>query len=390
MDKNKRIGRYIKSSVVGGEYYTAYLPKPLPPEPPINMQQIYPLLDKASVAVGRLDGLSVVLPDTELFLYMYVRKEALLSSQIEGTQSSFSDLLIYENNGTPGVPIDDVAEVSSYVASMNYGLERLNDLPLSLRLIREIHEILMRNSRGSTKQPGEFRTTQNWIGGSRPGNAVFVPPPPEYLMECLDNLEKFIHDENIAMPTLIKAALIHVQFETIHPFLDGNGRLGRLLITFLLCAAGLLKKPLLYLSLFFKNRRDEYYSHLQNVREKGEWEEWIKFFLEGVVLTSEQATETARRIITLFDSDRKKIETSDKSSTSVLVIHKYMRSHPVVGTTKLKDACDLTLPTVLRSLGILESMGIVKEITGRERHRIYIYKDYISILNEGTEPLKTK
>ena len=388
MDKNKRIGRYIKSSVVGGEYYTAYLPKPLPPEPPINMQQIYPLLDKASVAVGRLDGLSVVLPDTELFLYMYVRKEALLSSQIEGTQSSFSDLLIYENNGTPGVPIDDVAEVSSYVASMNYGLERLNDLPLSLRLIREIHEILMRNSRGSTKQPGEFRTTQNWIGGSRPGNAVFVPPPPEYLMECLDNLEKFIHDENIAMPTLIKAALIHVQFETIHPFLDGNGRLGRLLITFLLCAAGLLKKPLLYLSLFFKNRRDEYYSHLQNVREKGEWEEWIKFFLEGVVLTSEQATETARRIITLFDSDRKKIETSDKSSTSVLVIHKYMQSHPVVSTTKLKDACDLTLPTVLRSLGILESMGIVKEITGRERHRIYIYKDYISILNEGTEPLK--
>lgn len=390
MDKNRRIGRYIKSSVVGGEYYTAYLPKPLPPEPPKNMQQIYPLLDKASVAVGRLDGLSVVLPDTELFLYMYVRKEALLSSQIEGTQSSFSDLLIYENNGTPGVPIDDVAEVSSYVASMNYGLERLNDLPLSLRLIREIHEILMRNSRGSTKQPGEFRTTQNWIGGSRPGNAVFVPPPPEYLMECLDNLEKFIHDENIAMPTLIKAALIHVQFETIHPFLDGNGRLGRLLITFLLCAAGLLKKPLLYLSLFFKNRRDEYYSHLQNVREKGEWEEWIKFFLEGVVLTSEQATETARRIITLFDSDRKKIETSDKSSTSVLVIHKYMQSHPVVGTTKLKDACDLTLPTVLRSLGILESMGIVKEITGRERHRIYIYKDYISILNEGTEPLKTK
>ncbi len=388
MDKNKRIGRYIKSSVVGGEYYTAYLPKPLPPEPPINMQQIYPLLDKASVAVGRLDGLSVVLPDTELFLYMYVRKEALLSSQIEGTQSSFSDLLIYENNGTPGVPIDDVAEVSSYVASMNYGLERLNDLPLSLRLIREIHEILMRNSRGSTKQPGEFRTTQNWIGGSRPGNAVFVPPPPEYLMECLDNLEKFIHDENIAMPTLIKAALIHVQFETIHPFLDGNGRLGRLLITFLLCAAGLLKKPLLYLSLFFKNRRDEYYSHLQNVREKGEWEEWIKFFLEGVVLTSEQATETARRIIALFDSDRKKIETSDKSSTSVLVIHKYMQSHPVVSTTKLKDACDLTLPTVLRSLGILESMGIVKEITGRERHRIYIYKDYISILNEGTEPLK--
>lgn len=388
MDKNKRIGRYIKSSVVGGEYYTAYLPKPLPPEPPINMQQIYSLLDKASVAVGRLDGLSVVLPDTELFLYMYVRKEALLSSQIEGTQSSFSDLLIYENNGTPGVPIDDVAEVSSYVASMNYGLERLNDLPLSLRLIREIHEILMRNSRGSTKQPGEFRTTQNWIGGSRPGNAVFVPPPPEYLMECLDNLEKFIHDENIAMPTLIKAALIHVQFETIHPFLDGNGRLGRLLITFLLCAAGLLKKPLLYLSLFFKNRRDEYYSHLQNVREKGEWEEWIKFFLEGVVLTSEQATETARRIIALFDSDRKKIETSDKSSTSVLVIHKYMQSHPVVSTTKLKDACDLTLPTVLRSLGILESMGIVKEITGRERHRIYIYKDYISILNEGTEPLK--
>jgi Fic family protein len=388
VDNGKRIGRYIKSSVVGGEYYSAYLPKPLPPDPPINMAEIYPLLDRASVAVGRLDGLSVVLPDPQLFLYMYVRKEALLSSQIEGTQSSFSDLLIYENDEVPGVPVDDVAEVSSYVAAMNHGLERLRDFPLSLRLIKEIHTILMTNARGGTKQPGEFRTTQNWIGGSRPGNARFVPPPPEYVMECLDNFEKFLHDERVKMPALIKAAVAHVQFETIHPFLDGNGRLGRLLITFLLCVDGLLKEPLLYLSLYFKNRRDEYYSHLQSVREKGEWEEWVKFFLEGVEATAGQATETARKIISLFDADRKKIESSEKSNASVLTIHKYMQSHPIVSTAKLKDACGMSLPTVLRNLAVLESMNIVKEITGKERRRVYTYMDYINILNEGTEPIR--
>ena len=293
MDKKTRIGRYVKSSVIGGEHYSAYIPQPLPPEPAIAMEEMYSLLDKANAALGRLDGMRIVLPSTSLFLYMYIRKEAVLSSQIEGTQSSLSDLLLFETEEAPGVPMDDVTEVSSYVSAMTYGLERIKELPLSLRLIREIHARLMNNSRGGTKQPGEFRTSQNWIGGSRPGNASFVPPPVENLMECLDNFEKFLHDESIKLPALIKAALAHAQFETIHPFLDGNGRLGRLLITFILCAEGILKEPLLYLSLYLKANRQAYYDHLQSVRETGNWEAWIKFFLIGVEETANQATETA-------------------------------------------------------------------------------------------------
>jgi Fic family protein len=385
VNKKERIGKYVDGSLVGEESYRAYIPKPLPPSPAIDMTAIYPLLDKASVAIGRLDGMSTVLPDITLFLYMYVRKEAVLSSQIEGTQSSLSDLLIYENEAVHGMPIDDVSEVSSYVSAMFYGLERLKTFPMSLRLIKEIHEKLMANSRGSTKQPGEFRRSQNWIGGSRPGNANFVPPSPENLMDCLSDFEKFLHDETVALPALVKAALAHVQFETIHPFLDGNGRLGRLLITFILCLEGLLKEPLLYLSLYFKTHRDEYYRLLQNVRVSGDWEEWIKFFLEGVIETAGQATRTAKSILLLFDNDRQKIEESGKSNASVMAIHNYMQNHPIVSTTKLKEACGMSLPTVIRNLGTLESLGIVKEVTGKERHKMFVYIDYISVLNEGTE-----
>ena len=278
MDKSGRIGKHQEIKA-GGESNYAYIPAPLPPNPPLEMGELYPLLDKANAALGRLDGMSMVLPDHSLFLYMYIRKEAVLSSQIEGTQSSLSDLLLFENEDAPGAPINDVTEVSNYVSVMSYGLERIKELPISLRLIREIHERLMSRGRGSVKQPGEFRTSQNWIGGSRPGNAKFVPPPPDQLMDCLDPFEKFFHDEKIILPVLIKAALAHVQFETIHPFLDGNGRLGRLLITFMLCQDGLLKEPLLYLSLYFKTHRQAYYDHLQSVRETGDWESWIKFFL---------------------------------------------------------------------------------------------------------------
>ena len=292
MEKKKRIGRYVKGSAVGGEQYHAYIPKPLPPDPPLDMSELYPLLDEANTALGRLDGMSMVLPDSSLFLYMYVRKEAVLSSQIEGTQSSLSDLLLFETDEAPGSPLTDVMEVSSYVSALNYGLERLQEIPLSLRLIREIHAKLMNDTRGGHKQPGEFRTSQNWIGGTRPGNAKFVPPPTEQLMECLDSFEKFLHDESVQLPLLIKAALAHVQFETIHPFLDGNGRLGRLLITFMLCVGGILKEPLLYLSLYLKINRKAYYNHLQSVRETGDWEAWIKFFLEGINATAAQAKET--------------------------------------------------------------------------------------------------
>ncbi len=387
MQTKERLGQYVKCSAVGGEHYSAYVPQKLPPNPPLNMEELYPLLDQASAALGRLDGMSMVLPDPSLFLYMYVRKEAVLSSQIEGTQSSLSDLLLFESDAVPGVPMGDVTEVSCYVAAMNDGLSRLKDFPLSLRLLRDIHAKLMNNSRGSHKRPGEFRTSQNWIGGSRPGNARFVPPPPERLMETLDLFEKFLHDDSVKLPALIKAALVHVQFETIHPFLDGNGRLGRLLITFILCVEGVLKEPLLYLSLYLKANRQIYYDHLQSVRETGDWESWIKFFLTGVIETANQATETAQAVIKLFSKDQETISASGKSTAAIRTILAYLQRHPMANTTAMKDACGVSLPTVLRSLQTLESIGIVHETTGKERHKLFIYKDYLALLSQGTEPL---
>ncbi len=379
MDYSDRIGTYLKIKSAD-ESYNAYIPKNLPPDPPIQIDQLYPLLDKANVALGRLDAMSTILPDCSLFLYMYIRKEAVLSSQIEGTQSSLSDLLLFENKDAPGAPIDDVKEVSNYISAMNYGLKRIKEFPLSLRLIKEIHKCLMSKGRGSASQPGEFRTSQNWIGGSRPGNAKFVPPPPDRLMECLGSFEKFFHDEEVHLPVLIKAALAHLQFETIHPFLDGNGRLGRLLITFILCSEGMLKEPLLYLSLYFKTHREEYYELLQKVRETGDWETWIEFFLRGAIQTSDQATTTARRVLSLFDEDHKKI---NKATVAVLTIHRYLKSNPISNTSKIKDECGASLPTVLRSLAVLEELKIVKEITGKDRHKIFIYSDYLDILNSG-------
>ena len=271
---------------------------------------------------------------------------------------------------------------------MNFGLERLKTFPLSLRLLRDIHARLMNNARGGAKMPGEFRTSQNWIGGTRPGNARFVPPPPDRLMETLDAFEKFLHDDRIKLPALIKAALAHVQFETIHPFLDGNGRLGRLLITLILCVEGVLKEPLLYLSLYLKANRQTYYDLLQSVRETGDWETWVKFFLTGVSETANQAAETARAIITLFDEDRARLASSGKSTATALAVHAYLQRHPVANTTRIKEACGVSLPTVLRSLSTLESLGIVKETTGKGRHKIFVYDAYLDILNRGTEPLR--
>ena len=257
----------------------AYIPPPLPPRPALDLELLYEKLEAANRALGRLDGVTSILPDTPLFLYMYVRKEALLSSQIEGTQSSLSDLLLYESDIAPGVPIDDVLEVSNYVAAMNLGLQRIRErVPNSNRLLREIHGVLLSKGRGSRKDPGEFRRSQNWIGGTRPGNARFVPPPPDKVADCMGDLEKYIHEKSKRLPLLIRAALAHVQFETIHPFLDGNGRLGRLLITLMLQAEGVLREPVLYLSLFLKTHRDTYYDLLQQVRKSGDWEVWLEFF----------------------------------------------------------------------------------------------------------------
>ncbi len=389
-----RLGRYICKSVAG-ESYQAYIPPPLPPIPAIQLENMQDLMEKANQALGRLDGLASMLGNTTLFLYFYVRKEALLSSQIEGTQSSLSDLLLYESEEEPGVPLNDVQEVSSYVSAIYYGLKRLEEgFPLSLRLLREIHEILLSNSRGSEKSPGEFRRSQNWIGGTRPGNAMFVPPPPEQLMDCLDNFEKFMHDEYGRYPTLIKAALLHVQFETIHPFLDGNGRLGRLLITLLLCSEGTLSAPLLYLSLYLKMHRDVYYQLLQQVRENGDWESWLKFFFEGVLETSSQAVTSAKQILALFESDRELLQPSPgmniygkTQALSLLSVFDALKNNPILSIKQTAEKAGLAFPTAKRALEKLEKAGIVREMTGKRRGKIFIYDKYLQILQQGTEPL---
>lgn len=383
----RETGQYVVTSTAG-ESVRAFLPYPLPPSPPLALDRLYPLLDRANQAVGRLDGLSATLPAPELFLYLYVRKEAVLSSQIEGTQSSLSDLLLYENESAPGMPIDDVREVSNYVAALDHGLSRLKEgFPLSLRLIREIHEVLLRKGRGDDKTPGEFRTSQNWIGGTRPGNAIYVPPPPDRLMESLDSFEKFLHDETVTLPLLVQLGLIHVQFETIHPFLDGNGRLGRLLITLLLCARGALKEPLLYLSLHFKTYRPHYYELLQRVRREGAWEEWLEFFLEGVQSTAKQAADTAVEINRLFETDRKRIQQIGRPAFTAMRVFEFLKTKPLIHIGLAARSLELSMTTVGSALARLEQMKIVRETTGRERDRIFAYDRYLAIMSAGTEPI---
>jgi len=383
-----RVGRYVVG-VHSPEPFRAFVPHPLPPHPALQLDtELYDLIEQANRALGRLDGVTMLLPDISLFLYLYIRKEALLSSQIEGTQSSLSDLLLFESSEAIGVPLDDVQEVSNYVAAMNYGLERLRGgFPLSLRLLRDIHAVLLAKGRGSDKTPGEFRRSQSWIGGTRPGNASFVPPPPEEVIACMGALEKFLHDDPVRTPTLIKAALAHVQFETIHPFLDGNGRLGRLLITFLLCAEGAVSEPLLYLSLYFKTHRTRYYELLQKVRLEGAWEEWLQFFLIGVRETADQAANAAKRILQLFERDRRRMEAHGRVNSSTLRIHQLLQAKPLLTIAEASHRVGLSAPTVAASLAALAEVGIVREITGRKRNRVYLYTDYLAILNEGTEPI---
>src|SRR6266851_804274 len=381
-ESKSRLGTYVTTTVTG-EPVQAFIPPRLPPNPPVELGALYQHLDRANQALGRLDGLTTLLPDTKFFLYLYIRKEALLSSQIEGTQSSFSDLLLFENDAEPGVPIDDVEEVSNYVAAMQHGLRRIaGGFPLSLRLIREIHAILLRGGRGANRTPGEFRRSQNWVGGTRPGNAAFVPPPPERLMDCLDNFERFLHAEKHKLPVLVEAGLVHVQFETIHPFLDGNGRLGRLLITLLLCSKGALREPLLYLSLYFKTHRQRYYDLLQRVRTEGVWEEWIEFFLEGTATTARQAADTAVQILHLFEVDRKKIRAMGRKAASSLAVHEYLQAHPLTKIGPAAKDLKLSIPTVTSALETLTKLKIAKESTGKRRDRLFAYPRYLHILSE--------
>ncbi|HWZ43870.1 MAG TPA: Fic family protein [Candidatus Saccharimonadales bacterium] len=384
-----RLGTYV-TTTVAGEPVRAFVPPQLPPSD-LKLDRLHQLLDRANQAIGRLDGLTVLLPDARFMLFLFVRKEALVSSQIEGTQSSLTDLLLFENKAPTTVPKADVEEVSNYVAAVQHGLRRLaGGFPLSLRLIREIHGILLRGGRGASKTPGEFRRSQNWIGGSRPGNAAFVPPPPEQMMKCLNSLERFLHDEKHGLPLLVEAGLVHVQFESIHPFLEGNGRLGRLLITLLLCAKGAMKDPLLYLSLYFKTHRNRYYDHLQRIRTEGTWEEWLEFFLEGVAATAQEAAQAATRILRLFAADRKKIQRLGRPAASALRVHEYMQRNPIASIGAVAKALKLSVPTVAGALNHLVRIGVVEEITGKRRDRLFTYARYFNILSEGTEPLRTR
>lgn len=384
--RNRRLGRFVEIPV-GGERVRAFVPPPLPPNPPIDLLALLDRLSLAERALGRLDGITSLLPRQELFLYMYVRKEAVLSSQIEGTQSTLADLLRFESEARAGQPIDDIREVSNYVDAMMYGLERLDQLPLSLRLVREMHARLLQSGRGGAQNPGEFRRSQNWIGGTRPGNAVFVPPPPNELAACLDALERFMHEDQSRLPAVIKAGLIHVQFETIHPFLDGNGRIGRLLVTLYLCVHGVLRKPLLYLSLYLKTHRADYYRLLQEVRERGAWEAWLEFFLDGIAEIANQAFDAATRIVDLFKRDRERITAESDRAGSALRVHELLQQSPLLTSNVLVERTGLTPPTINAALADLRRLTIVDEVTGRRRGRVFGYRRYLAILSEGTEPL---
>ncbi len=381
-------GRY-QITTVGGESVRAFIPGPLPPNPPLVMtMERQRLLERATLALGRLDSITLLLPSPEVFLYAYVRREALLSSQIEGTQSSFADLMLFELDQAPGVPIDDVVEVSNYVAALEHGLHRLQEgFPLCNRLIREMHEVLLSRGRGSNKSPGEFRHTQNWIGGTRPGNAHFVPPPPDEVGRCMSDLERFLNGENAPYPTLVNAALAHVQFETIHPFLDGNGRMGRLLVAFVLHHGGLLKRPLLYLSLYLKQHRAEYYRLLDLVRKKGDWEAWLDFFLKGVEQTAGNAVHTARGLVKLFDNDRLKVQKQAQRTRTALQVFDALCNRPVITLKEVTRQTGLTFATAAKGMKILEDLDIAHEITGRKRDRVFAYARYLSILGKGAKPL---
>lgn len=378
-------GSYVTISTAG-ETVRAFIPSSLPPIPQIEWSsELREKFDQALLALGRLDSVSILLPDTSLFLYTYVRKEAVLSSMIEGTQSSLSDLLMFELDHQPGVPLDDVQEVSNYVAALYLGLQRLNEeFPLSLRLIREIHDVLLSKGRGAEKEPGEFRRSQNWIGGSRPGNAIFVPPPPEQVLECMGKLELFLHDLPEKTPVIVKAALAHVQFETIHPFLDGNGRLGRLLITLIFCSHNILKEPMLYLSLYFKTHRARYYQLLNNVRLTGDWESWLAFFADAVIETATQAVDTAKQLMRLASDDGNRINQLKRISGSANMVQKAMLERPMASPNWVRQKTQLSQATVNACLRELAGLGIVKEVTGQKRNRLYSYTQYISIMNQGT------
>jgi Fic family protein len=381
--KRSNNGQYV-TSIAGSEEVRAFVPAPLPPVPALELiGGVRNSLDQALLALGRLDGAAGTLPDAHLLLYTYVRKEAVLSSQIEGTQSTLDDLLAHELGEAPGVPIGDVTEVSRYVEAMTHGLERLRSgFPMSNRLLREMHEILLATGRGAQKTPGEFRQSQNWIGGTRPGDAAFVPPPPREVQQCMGDLEKFLHSDT---PALVKAALAHLQFETIHPFLDGNGRIGRLLITLLFCHEGVLREPLLYSSLYFKQNRQRYYDELNAAHESGNFERWLDFFATAIRVSADQAMTTGLRISAVFREDRNRVREMGRQAATILLVQEALQAKPLATIATLTRSTGFTTPTVTQALGELQKLGIVRETTGRARGRIFAYVRYLDALNAETE-----
>jgi len=380
-------GQYTPS-IAGGIRCQAFVPNALPPKPPLVIDdRLQSSINEALLALGRLDAITTLLPDARLFLYSYVRKEAVMSSQIEGTQSSLSDLLLYEMAGQPGVPIDDVQEVSCYVKALNLGVQRIREgWPITYRLLSESHAALMTSGRGIQRAPGEFRRNQVWIGGHRADEAVFVPPPANKLAETFAALERFINDADTKTAPVIKAALAHVQFETIHPFMDGNGRLGRLLIPLIMVEAKVLQEPMLYLSVFFKKHRQTYYDLLQRIRTEGDWEAWLLFFMDAITSTASQAVSTAQKLTAMLVKDKAKIAGLGRASGSAIQILDAMFARPVSSISALAKATGLTPATIGKALDALQQNAqIVREVSGLKRNRIFAYAEYIQILNEDVD-----
>ena len=384
--KRQQTGIYETTSIGDGQV-RAFIPNPLPPEDVLDMKYLQRSLDSAIFALGQLHSIATILPEPWLFIYAYIRREAVISSRIEGMQSTLSDLMLFELTQVPGVRVDDVVEVSNYVSALEHGLRRIREdyFPLCNRLIREIHKKLLSSDRGSKKLPGEFRRSQNWLGGTRPGNARFVPPPTKIVEKCMSDLERFMYSDDRGHSALIRTGLSHVQFETIHPFLDGNGRVGRLLIALQLCHEGLLNEPLLYLSLHFKKNRSDYYLLLDAVRHHGDWEAWLRFFLEGITETSENAISVTKRLNALFRDDSLRIRKFARFKSSALLVQQALQKRPISTIRSIATETRLSIPAVTNGMFALEQIGIAREITNRKRNRIYSYDQYISILNEDID-----
>lgn len=383
-------GRY-ETIRTGDEEFRAFVPDPLPPPAElVSSTELAAATERAALALGRLDGAAHVLPSTDLLLYSCVRKEAVLSSQIEGTQATLADLLRHELGAAPAVSADDIAETSNYVAALHMALDQMaspTGLPLCNRLVRDAHAIALRSGRGADKLPGEFRTSQNWIGGSRPGTARFVPPPPHLVGESMTRLESFLHDDADGLPALVRAGLAHVQFETIHPFLDGNGRVGRMLIILTLQNAGVLRTPLLYVSLHLKRHRRQYYELLDGVRQQGDWEQWLLFFMDAVTVAADDATGAARRLRAAFDADLTRIHTLGRLSGSTAQVHESLTSRPLLDIATAAELSGIAFSTAAQALERLCILGITHEVTGQRRHRQFAHTEYLDILSEDTEPL---